>query len=234
MGVFVNKVLNNQSRDELLELLQGAEVSVGHWNGRRIQLPGFDKKETFSKVAGRVETLYQETLSPIQRRQKEYELNSKSGIDLMPIRGRHGLLVNLALAPMLAPLKLAGDAICWITTPYPQVSEMEEKEIKPVLQWRRQVDGILNSLYGRSQKEIDRQALNSCMGKVYRRWDSFLDRWSNWRNTHWKDESTFQTMIENRKNRAEVLSTSKSAVEILAETVVVVDDLLTYAKYRRM
>lgn len=193
--------IKSADRNELLDLLKQAKVSVGHWNGRRICIEGYKGQMTFSEVARRVEDHYQAALEPMQLRQEKYKKESVSSFDPMPVRGKGGSILNILILPFTAPLKALADTACRMATPLPEVSRDEEKKIAPVLAWRRDVDSAMASLFAGSQNELNRRASRSCFGSAASAWDSFLDWRSDWRNSHLQDETTFAQMKQNRESR---------------------------------
>lgn len=217
----------------LLNLLKNGKVSVGHLRGRFISVPGYSGQITFSKFLARVEALYQNTLKPMQDRQNQYDKNSTSNVDVMPVRGRGGIFMNLVLFPITLPAKVIGDAVCWASTPSPEVSEGEENEIAPMLKWRKDVDAEFERLVDGGQNKIERLAAKCCTWKVAKYWDSFLDTKSACQNIHPNDENTFQVMLETRKRRTALQPNVKEASKVLpAAAALIGDALLTYAKYR--
>lgn len=225
--------VENADQKLLLSLLQNAQVSVGHLRGRFISVPGYSGQITFSKFLERVENLYQETLKPMQDRQNQYDLNSTSNIDIMPARGRGGLFINLALMPITLPAKVIGDVVCWTTTPYPEVSEEEEKHIVPMLKWRKAIDAEFDYLVSTSQHKIECLAAKSCAWKIARYWDAFLNTEGACQNIHTNDENTLADMIETRKKRVALQPNMEIAQEVFpAASALMGYALLTYAKYR--
>ncbi len=192
-------VFKSANRDELLGLLDKATVTTGHWNGRHIQVAGFSGEMTFTEAANQIENHYQAIVEPMQLRQKQYLKDIVSPINPMPVSGKGGLFVNLALLPILGPIKMIADDIYFLKTPYPVVSVEEEAKIGAVLTWREQADQKLDSLFDKSQEKVNRMAKRGCCGKINQLWDSFLDDMSPWRNENYQDKKTFQTMVENRK-----------------------------------
>jgi hypothetical protein len=217
----------------LLNLLKNGQVSVGHLRGRFISAPGYSGQITFSKFHARVEALYQNSLKPMQDRQNQYDKNSTSNVDVMPIRGRGGMFMNLVLLPITLPAKVIGDTICWASTPYPEVSEEEEKDIAPMLKWRKEIDSEFERLVEVSQNKIEHLSAKSCTWRVAKYWDSFLDTKNACQNIHPNDENTLQNMVETRKQRTALQPNMKQASEILpAAAALLGDALITYAKYR--
>lgn len=228
------------NKDVLLELLKNAKVSVGHWKGRLISVPGYRGHITFSKYFSRVEELYQETVQPMQRRQRQYDNDSSSNIDVMPIKGPRSGFINLALLPITLPARLIGDAICWASTPYPEISEEEEKQVRATLEWRKKVDTEFDHLFKFSQKDIEYRAAKSCRWTIIKCWDSFLDTQSAYKNIHIHDKRTLSNMVETRKKKIalqpalEATRTVKEEAQEILPTLGLLGSLalLTYAKYR--
>jgi hypothetical protein len=213
----------------LLNLLKNARVSVGHLRGRFISVPGYGGQITFSKFHARVETLYQKTLKPMQNKQNQYNKNSTSNVSIMFARGRGSIFINLILLPITIPAKAIGDAVCWASTPYPEVSEEEEKRIVPVLKWRKDIDAEFKRLVELSQNKIEHLASKSCTWKIAKHWDYFLNTRNACYNTHLNDQNTLQSMVKTRKRRAAFQPSMK---DLPAAAALISDTLLTYAKYR--
>ncbi len=191
------------NRNDLLDLLDQEKVSTGHWNGRRISVPGFDGEMTFSDIAEEVEGRYQAIVEPMQLRQAAYEKKMRSTAqEFIEGPGSTGpKLVGLAL---FWPWMAAMDVLKWASTPYPVIDEVEEKRVAGALSWRKEADSRLDALFSSSQQDLDRYAESSYVGSAVRAWDSFLDQQSNWRNSHAKDERTLRNMIQNRLRAAQV------------------------------
>ena len=137
---FLSDVIKNTDRGELLNILNQAKVSIGHWNGRKIQVEGYSGQITFSEIAAQIEKHYQAAVQPMQLRQINYEKKSVSSFNPMFMSGKGTIFINLIFLPFTAPIKVAADLASWATTSYPEISEEEEKKIAPVLEWRKQVD----------------------------------------------------------------------------------------------
>lgn len=228
----LSHTIKSAGREELLSLLSQARVSIGHWNGRRIQVEGYKGQMTFSEVAAQLEHHYLAIVEPMQLRQQRYEKESTSGIDPMPVKGKGGMFLNLLLLPVTLPLKAIADAVCWATTPYPEVSRLEEKKIDSALKWRNLMDNQLDSLFEKSQNELDRWSSISWAGSIVRVWDAFLDQNSGWRNGYGQDAKVLETMVENRKQREKMQPNLKSPEESLKTAARSLDELLTWSKFR--
>ena len=225
--------VENANPKLLLDLLKNAEVRVGHLRGRLIHVPGYRGPITFSEVFSRVESVYQGTVKPMQDRQTQYEKDSTSQVDVMPVKGRGGMVTNLFLLPITIPAKAIGDAVCWTKTPYPEVSEEEEKSISAMLKWRNEIDAEFNRLIEDGETQIEDRAEKSCNWKIVKSWDSFLDTESACKNTHTNDENTLANMVETRKKRVALQPTREVAETILpAAAAAIGDAMLTYAKYQ--
>jgi hypothetical protein len=198
MSTFLNTVWNADP-DELKQLLQQSTVKTGFWNGRRLEHPKYSGRVTFSQFASQVENLYLSKMGKIQLRQQKYLDQSQSHIDPMPISGGRSM-INLLFLPILLPYKLTADALCWIKTPYPEISEEEERELVPVLEWRQEIDALLDQKFDESQEEVNCKAMHSISGKVNKLWDKLFDRLSSWRNTNVDDEKILQFMKQNRQS----------------------------------
>lgn len=134
----------------------------------------------------------------MQLRQKEYEEKTRSSMDDY-IKGPGPAGLKLLTLPLFLPMMVAVDVLKWANTPYPVISEREEKRVADTLIWRNKADFLLDSLFARSQQEIDRYASTSYVGSAARVWDSFLDQQSEWRNQHAEDEKTLRSMVRARK-----------------------------------
>lgn len=190
-------------RNLLLRLLQNAQVSVGHMRGRLIAVPGYDGQITFSNFFARVESLYQERVKPMQERHEKYLKDSKSNIDVMPIKGPKANLLNIPLSVVTVPMKMVGDAYCYATTPFPEVSEDEEETFTSIIDWRKEIDAEFNRLVEKSQDKIDKQVTkHCCTWTIIKCWDTFLNTEGACQNKHTDDEAILTFMRENRINRA--------------------------------
>src|SRR3989338_8055057 len=120
-------IIMSADRETLSTLLENAQVDTGYLGGRKIRIEGYRGKCTFSEVAARIENLYLATMKPIQIRQKLYEKQSQADF-------RPRSLITLFLG---LPIKLIADAVCWATTPYPEINQEEEKGATAALEWRK-------------------------------------------------------------------------------------------------
>ena len=206
------KTVEKGTEQQLLQLLQNAEVSVGNLAGRLITVQGYNGHITFSQFFSRVEEIYQATVKPMQDRQKQYEKDSTSRLTTMPFRAFRlnnvNNLLNLALLPISLPLKIIGDGRCYAMTNYPDVSEDEEKNISAILEWRRQIDIEFDRLVNSSQNEIDALAESSWKGKVVKYWDYFLDTKISCKNPHLYDQNILDNMVKSRESKKTTISGS--------------------------
>lgn len=220
-------------RNLLLRLLQNAQVSVGHMRGRLIAVPGYDGQITFSNFFARVEGVYQERVKPMQERHEKYLKDSKSNIDIMPIKGPKGNLLNLAILPITGTAKMIGDAYYQATTPFPEVSEDEDETFTSIIDWRKEIDAEFNRLVDQSQDKLDKQvAKYCCTGAIIKCWDTYLNTKGACQNKHTDDEAILTFMRENRINRAKQPQVTKE--ELVNAAWEVGGNLLdSYLKHRQ-
>ena len=65
--------VENANNELLLNLIQKAQVSVGHIRGRLISVPDYNGFITFSQFHDRIEKIYQRALKPMYDRYNQYK-----------------------------------------------------------------------------------------------------------------------------------------------------------------
>ncbi|MFZ0566024.1 MAG: hypothetical protein WAM28_07560 [Chlamydiales bacterium] len=209
--------VKNADQETLLNLLNNANVSVGHWNGRLISVPGYSGHITFSKFSSRVEEIYQETVYPMLEKFRLYITKRIPMHLLLPIQ--KPAFMNYFLLLFTVPRFLSGFLE---SVPHPIVSENEEKEITDMLRWRVKIDTEFNRLVENSQGEVDRLATESCNWRIIKIWDSILNTRKACENTNKVDLQVLAKLVKARNN-GELLPQRMKVSEGLDEIMQILD-----------
>jgi hypothetical protein len=176
------KFFQTIEKRELTSMLDHAEVSVGHWNGSRINFEGQREQATFRHVAAHIEQLYSNSVNFMRGRQKTYEWSQKSSKPFMP---------GIGAAILSAPFMLVESGLKYLASGKPELSEGEEVQVQDAMQWREKAYSQLNALFAKSQAKFGF-------------WDKALDRVSTWREQDIsKDREIFGQMVANRPVKPE-------------------------------
>jgi hypothetical protein len=184
---------------QLLDLLKNADVSVGHFWGRLINVPGYRGSVSFTNFVKRVEEIYQVNVHSMQERQKEYEKSIKSSGG----PGGIGLITSII-----------GSGIKWGLTPYPEISEQEEAIVASAIEWREGMDTEFKRLYITSQDKLDQMASEKCGYQVVQIWDSFLDTEKRFKSTSIKDKKTLEFMTTSRERHKKQATFARDAITL--------------------
>jgi len=176
------KFFQTIEKRELTSMLDHAEVSVGHWNGSRINFEGQREQATFRHVAAHIEKLYENSVKFMRDRQERYEWSQKPTRGILP--GIGGEIIS-------APVTLLTNGLKYLASGKPELTELEEVQVQERMLWREQAYGQLNALFAKSQSQLGF-------------WDKALDRVSSWRTKDIsKDREILRQMVANRPVKPE-------------------------------
>lgn len=165
--------LETADKDQLQSLLEQADVSVGHWNGRRICFKGSSEQATFRQVSRRIEQLYSKSLEVMYTKQE---------------RASESMTIG-ALLSFINPLYFLGLFLL-----LPELNVRQEFQVRDAIEWRKKAYGQLNVLFENSQTQIDEHSR-----ELTRAWDKALDKVSSWRGVPvTKDCRMLEKMVKNR------------------------------------
>ncbi len=165
-----SKSLQTTDRGALLKGLKKAEVTVGHWNGRHLNIEGLGVA-TFNQVSSCIEQLYLESVQFMRDRQESYDKTK---------RPKLSLVVSLL------------NAVVHALTPPPQVTKNEEQQVRDAMKWQSETSVELNRLFETSQNQLNQT------GKLNRVWDRALDKISSWRALPNNDTEILEAMVKQR------------------------------------